>query len=301
MILEIEGDYDEILKTLENYVDTRDALRVFKEIPEDKLLELLRNVMKFQRKIELSLESAIKLAGKIQFIERIDKATKKLLSRFISDNVIDKIEFMSVYTRELVEYSVKGVTLHLKLSHKKLLHGDDTECRRHCYCAYFGLKSARSSLIELEEELRLISAITTYPIEKKTQLKNQLVVNDFDEVAVSLEEAESNVEVEHFRDCVSRCRDAVEIFIASVREKETGEKTERHFATDLGKLVKIGVLDIGTQRLVQGVYSFLSVKGSHKYDAKKVSIYDAETSLKETYSILEMLLKKYLDLKREKK
>ncbi len=70
-----------------------------------------------------------------------------------------------------------------------------------------------------------MSALTTYPIEKKTALKHQLVIDDYEEVAVSLEEAESNVEAEHFKDCVSRCRDAVEIFVASMREKETGQKT----------------------------------------------------------------------------
>jgi len=132
-------------------------------------------------------------------------------------------------------------------------------------------------------------------------LKHQLVITDFEEVAVSLEEAESNVEAEHFKDCLSRCRDAIEIFIASVREKETGEKTDRHFATDLGKITKIGVFDVATQRLAQGIYSFLSVKGSHKYDAKKVTVYDAETSLKEAYSLLEMLLKRYSDFKKVRK
>jgi hypothetical protein len=106
------------------------------------------------------------------------------------------------------------------------------------------------------------------------------------------------VEAEHFRDVVSRCRDAVEIFIASTREKETGEKTERHFASDLGKLVKLEIFDKATGRLAQGNYSFLSLKGSHKYDAKKVTIYDAETALGTTYSLIEMLLKKYLDLKK---
>jgi hypothetical protein len=93
----------------------------------------------------------------------------------------------------------------------------------------------------------------------------------------------------------------VEIFVAFIRERETGEKTDKHFATDLGKIVKIEVFDEAIQRLAQGVYSFLSIKGSHKYDAEKVTIYDAETSLNETYSLLEMLLQKYLELKKAKK
>jgi hypothetical protein len=122
-----------------------------------------------------------------------------------------------------------------------------------------------------------------------------LVINNFEETAISLEEAESNLEIEHFKDCVSRCRDAIEIFVASIREKETGEKTNKHFATDLGKLSKIAVFDEASQKLAQGLYSFLSLKGSHKYDSKKVEIYDAETSLKETYSLIEMLMEKLVE------
>ena len=99
---------------------------------------------------------------------------------------------------------------------------------------------------------------------------------------------------------VSRCRDALEIFIASVREQETGEKTDKHFATDLGKLAKLGVFDEASQKLAQGLYSFLSLKGSHKYDSKKVEIYDAETSLKETYAIIEMLLEKLSEYRKRK-
>jgi hypothetical protein len=155
-------------------------------------------------------------------------------------------------------------------------------------------------LVEFEEELRLIGALTTYPIEKKITLKQTLVLNGFTEVAVSLEEAESNVEAEHFKDSVSRCRDAIEIFVASARERETGEKTEKHFSTDLAKIVNAGVFDESVQKLAQGVYSFTSLKGSHKYDASKITVYDAETALEQTYSLVEMLVKRYLQPKKEK-
>jgi hypothetical protein len=195
---------------------------------------------------------------------------------------------------------IKGVIPHLRSSHSLFLHNVEAYTTE-CFCAYFGFRSLRSSLIELEEELRLVGALTTYPIERKIELKKELVMNGFEEVAVSLEEAESNVEAEHFKDCVSRCRDAIEMFVASVREKETGQKTDKHFATDLAKIVNIGIFDEGTQKLAQGVYSFTSLKGSHKYDTSKVTIYDAETALKESYSLLEMLVKRYLELLKVKK
>ena len=299
MISEIEEDYNKILKKFESHLSNENAYR-FKELSEEYLLKLLRDVMNFQRKLEYFIESTYRLAKEVALVKRLEEIADKLLKKLSADEIENVVKFYSPgYGYN--EYMVKGVISRLQDSHKKLLYGDTSDSKRFCYCSYFAFKLLQSDLIEIEEEMRLIGALTAYPIEKKTKLKHQLVINDFEEVAVSLEEAESNVETEHFKDCVSRCRDAIEIFVSLVRENETGEKTERHFAADLGKLVKIEVFDVGVQRLAQGVYSFLSLKGSHKYDAKKVSVYDAETSLKETYSLLEMLLNKYSDFKKQEK
>jgi hypothetical protein len=300
MVLEIEEDYNKILMDFEgNLLDNADRERQyygFKQISEQVLLGLLRNIMNFQRKIEYSIETTLKLFSKTGYAERLKKIGNDLFDRLCNDKkTFDYLPFP--YSDHL---SVYGVIPLLKLAHNQLLKNDYMHSRRNCFGAYHGLRLLKSSLIELEEELRLIGALTTYPIEKKTILKNRLVANDFEQVAVSLEEAETNAESEHFKDCVSRCRDAVEILIASIREKETGEKTEKHFAADLGKIAKIEVFDEATQKLAQGVYSFLSLKGSHKYDAAKVTVYDAETSLKETYSLIEMLLKKLSDYKKSK-
>jgi len=299
MISEIEEDYNTILKKFESHLSNENMYR-FKEPSEEYLLKLLRDVMNFQRKLEHSIESTYRLAKEVAHVKRLGDIVDRLLKKISADKVDELVKFyVSSYSYD--EWKAKGVILRLQDAHRSLMQGNISDSRRFCYCSYFAFKLLRFDLIEVEEEMRLISALTTYPIEKKTELKHQLVINDFEEVAVSLEEAESNVETEHFKDCVSRCRDAIEIFSASVRENETGEKTERHFATDLGKLVKIEVFDEGVQRLAQGVYSFLSLKESHKYDANKVSVYDAETSLKETYSLLEMLLNKYSDFKKAKK
>jgi len=302
MVSEIEEDYHRILKSFESYVDPTEGYYRFKKISENELLKLLRDVMNFQRKLEYFIEFTIRLSKNTEYTKRLREIADKLLNKLSNVKEIDTVGFWHYQSAGSYqdEFNIVGVIPELKQSHKDFLHNNETSSRRSCYCAYFGFKSLSSNLIEMEEELRLIGALTTYPIEKKTRLKHQLVINDFEEVAVSLEEAESNVESEHFKDSVSRCRDAVEILIAFVREQETGEKTERHFATDLAKIVKIGVFDEGTQKLAQGIYSFLSLKGSHKYDAKKVTVYDAETALKETYSLIEMLLKKYLDLKKDK-
>lgn len=300
-VSELEENYNEILgffkeNTGKLLIDQtgqwRDDERLV--ISEKVLLASLRQVMNFQRKIEYTFNCVQKLTAKTGQSIRINEIFQGLLLRFCDQKAI--FETLTFYYK--TDYNVIGVVPLLRAAHRYSLACDFDKCRRSYICAYHGFRLMNASLIELEEELRLISALTIYPIEKRTLLKNQLVINDFEEVAISLEEAESNAENSHFRDTVSRCRDSVEILIAQIREKEAGEKTQRHFATDLGKIAKIGVFDEATQKLIQGVYSFLSLKGSHKYDAEKVTVYDAETSLKETYSLIEMLLKKLSDFRK---
>jgi hypothetical protein len=301
MISEIESDYEQILESFETHLSQETVLR-FKDMTEEYVLKLLRRMMNFQKKLEYFVTSTLRLTSKTRYnTDRLKEIRDRVLARLESNTAFETVKFYSGSFMSYEEIEVLGIIPLLESSHRYLLKENKGRSQRLCYCGYFGFKLMRSDLIELEEELRLISALTTYPIENKLKLKNQLVMHEFEEVAVSLEEAESNIENEHFKDSVSRCRDALEIFVAFIRERETGEKTDKHFATDLGKIVKIEVFDEAIQRLAQGVYSFLSIKGSHKYDAKKVTIYDAETSLNETYSLLEMLLQKYLDLKKTKK
>lgn len=288
-VTEIEDEYTKFLKELEKQISSREIVSFgFQEMSEQDLLSLLRSAMNFQRRLEYSLSSATKLFEKTGQTKRLEAIGKELIEYLNSTNEIDNTEFNYYGT---IIRKVYGIVPHLKKAHT-LFQKQDYEYRRQGYCAYLALKLLKPTLIEFEEEMRLIAALATYPIAKKIVLKNKLVLNGFEEVAISLEEAESNTEISHFKDAVSRCRDAVEIFIASVRKKETREETERHFATDLAKLARIEVFDEATQKLAQGVYSFLSLKGSHKYDASKVTVYDAETSLNETYSLIEMLLKK---------
>lgn len=303
IISEIDDDYDRLLRGFQNKIRLQDGVHKFGELTEEYIVTRLRGVMKLQRKIEGALETVQPLAKHTRFSKRLNGITSSLLDKLYTDSPFDSIVFTAHSSERgyYVELEVIGVIPLLRKAHKHFLHTDIRNSRRYCYLAYFALKCAKSNLIELDEEFRLTGALTSYPINQKTRLKHSLIIKDFEEVVVSLEEAESNVEPEHFKDCVSRCRDALEIFVASVREKEIGEKTERRFSTDLGKIVKIGIFDEATRKLAQGIYSFLSLKGSHKYNARKVSIYDAETSLKETYSLLQMLMKKYSNFKKGRK
>jgi len=294
MISEIEENYSSILKKFRKYLKHEGVKIAIRDFSEDELVSLLRDVVRFRKRIEYSLYSAKKLVKNTIHFKKLERIAEDLSAKFSSEATIDLV---TVYS---TQENVLGAISNLKKAHQYLLHGSSLASKRKFYCAYVAFRLLQHDLIELEEEMRLINALTTYPIEKKIELKGRLVSENFEEVAISLEEAEANIEEEHFKDCISRCRDAVEIFVLIVRERETGEKTEKRFSIDFGKLVKQGVYDEAIQRLAQGVYSFLSLKGSHKYDEKKVTVYDAEIALQETYSLIEMLFQKYIDFKKSK-
>ena len=52
MVLDIEEDYNWILKKLEGKVDLKDEKCKFKKVTENEILDLLRKIMRFQRRVE---------------------------------------------------------------------------------------------------------------------------------------------------------------------------------------------------------------------------------------------------------
>jgi hypothetical protein len=185
MISEIESDYEQILESFETHLSQEDVLR-FKDITEEYVLKLLRRMMNFQRKLEYFITSTLRLTSKIGYsTDRLKEIRDRVLARLNSNTEFERVKFSYDPHYGSDELRVLGIIALLESSHKYLLQGHRVYSQRLCYCGYFGFKLMRSDLIELEEELRLISALTTYPIEKKIKLKNQLVINEFEEVAVS--------------------------------------------------------------------------------------------------------------------
>ena len=206
MVSEIEDNYQVILHEFEKFVSPRKldphgyGERIdygFKEITEDDILNLLRHTNSFQRKIELTRDNAQRLLAKMNYPLRIATIGNAIIERLCDPKT--SYETITYYHQD--EYAVQGVIPLLKRAHKVFLQEDnEAYWRRTSYSAYRGFKLIKALLIEFQEELRLISAMTTYPIEKRTFLKNQLVTKDFEEAAVSIEESESNLESEHFKD-----------------------------------------------------------------------------------------------------
>jgi hypothetical protein len=81
MISEIEEDYHRILGRFKKGL-TNEGYYRFDKVPETELQSLQRDAMKFQRKIEYSLDFVIKLV-KDEYVARLEELGNSLLDKLI--------------------------------------------------------------------------------------------------------------------------------------------------------------------------------------------------------------------------
>ncbi|MEM2972388.1 MAG: hypothetical protein QW270_08235 [Candidatus Bathyarchaeia archaeon] len=129
-------------------------------------------------------------------------------------------------------------------------------------------------------------------------LKSLLTDYGFLEVTKCLDEAETNLAENHFKDCIDRGREALEKTVTSILIAE-GKKPSGSFSADIGTLSGTGIIDKETKKLTEATYSYLSEVGAHGRTGNVTSA-DAHYSLKEIYMRIDILLKKYLAYKTEK-
>ena len=157
--------------------------------------------------------------------------------------------------------------------------------------AFRHFKLIRSLMYQIIEDVRLIYALKLYPIQEKMALKSLLTDLGFLEVTKCLDEAETNFAEKHFKDAIDRAREALEKTVTSILSA-IGKKPSGYFATDVGTLSSLGIIDKETKKLTEATYSYLSEAGAHGRIGDLTSG-DAHYALKETYMRIDILLKKY--------
>jgi hypothetical protein len=165
--------------------------------------------------------------------------------------------------------------------------------------AYTKFRNIRSKMYNILEDIRMIYALRIYPIEEKIALKSKLTDYGFEEVTKCLDEAEQDLAINHFKDCIGRSREALEKTASSILTTE--KKTPSgYFSTDIGTIANMGVVDKETKKLTEATYSYLSEVGAHGR-GEKLTSGDAHYAMKETYMRIDVLLKKYAEYKKSKK
>ena len=225
------------------------------------LSEVIKAALSFQRSIELLFEDIKKLSDEKTkyYINRIDGNVFAIRWRLASS---EKFNTVCEYI-DLGEY--EGAFKRFRL--------------------------IRSLMYQILEDVKLIYALRIYPIEEKMALKSMLTDYGFVEVTKCLEEAERNLAEKHFKDCITRCREALEKTAASLLAAEK-KKPSGYFATDIGTLRGLGIFDKEVKKLTEATYSYLSEVGAHGRGGK-LTLGDAHYAMKETYMRIDILLKKY--------
>jgi len=227
----------------------------------DYISETIKAALTFQRSIDLLFEDIKKLS---------DEKTKYYIER-LSNNV-SKIRLM-LTTSKISKTICDSIDL-----------GEYAD-------AFDNFQIIRSWMYQILEDVRLIYALRIYPIEEKIALKSTLTDYGFMEVTSCLEEAEEHLAEKHFKDCITRCRESLEKTSSSILAAEK-KKPSGYFATDIGTLSGLGIIDKEVKKLTEATYSYLSEIGAHGRGGK-LTLGDAHFAMKETYMRIDILLKKY--------
>lgn len=152
-------------------------------------------------------------------------------------------------------------------------------------------RNVRGYMYQFFEDIRLIYALRIYPIEEKMAFKSKLSDLDFIEVINCLDQADENIVSKHYKDCVDRCRESLEKTVTTILTK-TEKKPSGYFATDMGNLSNMHLIDKEPKRLIEATYSYLSEIGVHGRGGK-LDLGDANYAIKETYMRIDILVKCY--------
>lgn len=228
-------------------------------------------ITKFQRELELLYEDAKKLS---------DEKTK-----FYVERCATNVRYVGSYLSGTER--VSGV--YILLDSGKYVE------------AYDRFKKIRHLIYNICEDVKLIYALRIYPIEEKMALRSDLSDVGFTDVVNALEDAENNLAEKHLKDCLTRCREALEKIVSSILNKER-KRPSNKFSIDIGTLCNMDIINKDEKRLIEATYSYLSEVGAHGR-AKGLTLGDANYAMKETYMRIALLVKRYHEYvsKRKKK
>jgi hypothetical protein len=158
------------------------------------------------------------------------------------------------------------------------------------------LEDMELDFVEFFADLRLMTESEIFPFEKRMVLKDKLVRSSYADVVDNLESAEQNLTATppHMKDVLPNCRLAIEAMFYSLMQKK-GVTPKRKFAFDLATFSQSHpeVIDDGTKQMIQGVFSYLSVKGAHAISpTDKANLDEINLGLEQTYSMISLLLSK---------
>ena len=158
-------------------------------------------------------------------------------------------------------------------------------------------------LIELYEYIKQLLETAIIDSEDRTLIQRKLYDNGFGKVLDYLEQAQNNLLIAKidvdYKNSLGNCRNALEEILKEIMDKK-GLTSNTHFSTNVQDFSKKHpeLLDNANAALLQGVYNFLSLKGSHIYNDINEEIKETELGINQTYTVISQFVDRYLSIKK---
>lgn len=254
---------------------------------------LFEQTVKFQRFLEAKEQHLLIFKG-AAYHERTSKKLAGILKLLTTTDTLKEISYTDVLRNRCTD-TIEGLVSECRQvveTCKKSTKSSQTEA------ALSGMQKViedmELDLVELYADVRLLTELSIFPVEQRMRVKDELLRHGFREVVEYLESAEQNLVVvpPHLKDALNNSRLALESMLYELIHRE-GISPVKKFSIDLDELCqkRPDIVDDAAKRLIQGVYSYLSLRGSHAFlsgEGKNAS--ESEFGLGEIYRVLSLLL-----------
>lgn len=279
-------------------------------IKEDEAEECIKKVASFQRFLEQTTEELLLYQNNTYFPRvksELHEVINKLTTRIViysesvdSDRYIPGVRRVDNYNY-YDEY--EGILPESKQLLERTTLGYKEAPLRSLNAMIRILKvELHPTLLELYEDLHLIGNLTTISADVRLDIQNQLMGCSFDKVATYLNDAEARLleSPPKYKDCLSNCRHALEQLLEDITKAE-GVQTQQRFNIDILEFSKKkpDLLDEANAKYIQGIYHYISLKGSHPYSDINQATKEAEFGLTQTFTAVSRFLDSYLTQKKQ--
>ena len=300
-------------------------LVLIKDITQTPFQDTILTLEKQTISLRLYLETEImklKIYENSIYYERVLRKSKEIFNLFDTENKLSETK------NKIIKYNERGVAIYnfnsnsygndnisrvdpnhgiipdIKIEIKRF-YDSDYEAMKTKLLAIVNLINSdiNLNLIELYEYIKQLLETAIIDSEDRTLIQRKLYDNGFGKVLDYLEQAQNyllNARTDtDYKNSLAGCRFAIEELLKEIRDNE-GLVSNTHFSSNLQGLFKEHpeILDEANVALLQGVYNFLALKGSHIYNDINEEIKETELGINQTYTIISQFVDRYLSIKK---
>ena len=289
---------------------------------EDTILTLEKQIIALRLYLETEIMK-LKIYENSIYYERVLRKSKEIFNLFDTENKLsetknkiighDKLG-ITIYNFNSDSYGIEsnpydvdpnhGIIPDIKIAIKRF-YDSDYEAMKTKLLVIENLTNSdiNSNLIELYEYIKQLLETAIIGSDDRTLIQRKLYDNGFGKVLDYLEQAQNNllnakIDVD-YKNSLANCRSALEEILKEIMDKD-GLASNTHFSINVQDLSKKHpkLLDDANAALLQGVYNFLSLKGSHIYNDINEEIKETEFGINQTYSVISQFVDRYLSIKK---